>query len=309
MLGFRDRVSILMYHRVLASPDPLRPGDIDATAFDWHLRLLARWFNVLPLREAAHRLREKSLPPRAVCITFDDGYADNATQALPLLQKHGLHATFFIATGYLNGGRMWNDTVIDAFARMRGDRIALTDHALGCYDIATPEQRYAAIKDVIGKIKYLPRQERELKTQALAAAAGGALPDDLMMTSSQVLALRAAGMEVGAHTMHHPILARTNPEDAEREIAGSRQALQALLNDEVATFAYPNGRPGRDYGKTHVDMVRRAGFEVAVSTAWGAARSEMDRFQLARIAPWDATPLRFGLRIARSYIEAAPTLL
>lgn len=309
MFGFKDRVAILMYHRVLPRPDALRPGDVDVAAFDWQIRLFKRWFNVLPLREAARRLREKDLPPRAVCITFDDGYADNATLALPVLQKHGLPATFFIATGYLDGGRMWNDTVIEALARMPGEACDLQSIGLDRHTIATAEQRYAAVKAVIGQIKYLAPAEREQKTKEIAAAARVALPDDLMMTSAQVRELLAAGMEVGAHTVSHPILAQTAPESAEQEIVTSRRTLQHLLNDEIATFAYPNGRPGRDYEKPHVDMVQRAGFEVAVSTAWGAARSTMDRYQLARIAPWDSTPLRFGARVARSYIEVAPTLL
>lgn len=309
MFGFKDRVAILMYHRVLPRPDALRPGDVDVAAFDWQMRLFKRWFNVLPLREAARRLREKDLPPRAVCITFDDGYADNATLALPVLQKHGLPATFFIATGYLDGGRMWNDTVIEAIARMLGETCDLDSLGLGRHGIATAEQRYAAVKAVIGQIKYFSPPEREEKARAIAEAARVVLPDDLMMTSAQVMSLHVAGMEVGAHTVSHPILAQTTAEEAEREIVTSRKTLQTLLNDDIATFAYPNGRPGRDYEKLHVDMVQRAGFEVAVSTAWGAARSDMDRFQLARIAPWDNTPLRFGLRVARSYVEGAPTLL
>lgn len=112
-------LSILIYHRVLARPDPLFPGEVDRALFERQLRLLKRFYTVLPLSVAVQRLRDGSLPPRAACITFDDGYADNAEHALPLLRQYGLHATFFIATGYLNGGQMWNDRVIDAVRRRR----------------------------------------------------------------------------------------------------------------------------------------------------------------------------------------------
>ncbi|MDP1007558.1 polysaccharide deacetylase family protein, partial [Klebsiella pneumoniae] len=85
--------------------DPLFPDEIDAARFDAILGWLRSWFNVLPLDEAAQRLKDGSLPARAAALSFDDGYADNHDIALPLLQKHGLPCSFFIATGFLDGGR------------------------------------------------------------------------------------------------------------------------------------------------------------------------------------------------------------
>lgn len=298
-----------MYHRVLPRPDALRPWDVDVQSFEWQTRLLARYFNVLPLREAARRLQGGSLPARAVSITFDDGYADNLLLALPILKKYELHATFFIATGFLDGGRMWNDTVIETFARAPGLSLSLENLGLGRYSLTTTAERFAAIKDVLGKVKYRTVAERVSITEAMAAQVSHSLPNDLMMTTAQLRTLYAAGMEIGAHTEQHPILARTTPAEAEREISASRHRLQEMLNDPVATFAYPNGRPGTDYESQHVTMLRNAGFEVGVSTAWGSARRGMHPLQLARIAPWDTTPVRFGLRIARSYFGAAPELL
>ncbi len=309
MFSFNKRLAILMYHRVLARAEPLRPWDVDTRAFDWQMRLLARYFNVLPLPEATRRVQDGSLPARAVSITFDDGYADNLLLALPILKKYQLHATFFIASGFLDGGRMWNDTVIETFARASGTHLSLTSLGLGRYPLDNMMQRFAGVKEVLGKVKYRSTQERVALTDAMAALVAQELPRDLMLTTAQLRALHAAGMEIGAHTVNHPILARTTPQEAEYEIVQSRRRLQELLDDPIATFAYPNGRPGTDYATAHVAMVRNAGFDGAVSTAWGAARRGMNRFQLARIAPWDVTPARFGLRIARSYFGAAPALL
>ena len=309
MFGFENRLAILMYHRVLARPDPLRPWDVDTHAFEWQMRLLARYFKVLPLPEAAQRVQEGSLPARAVSITFDDGYADNFLLALPLLQKYQLHATFFIATGFLDGGRMWNDTVIETFARAPGTSLSLENLGLGRYELSSMAQRFAAVKEVLGKVKYLPVQERVQLTEAMAAQDAQELPRDLMMTTTQLRALHAAGMEIGAHTVNHPILARTTAPEAEHEIVESRRCLQGLLSDPIRTFAFPNGRPATDYEALHVTLVRKAGFDVAVSTAWGCAQRGMHALQLARIAPWDTTPARFGLRIARSYFGQAPKLL
>ncbi|MCU0943281.1 MAG: polysaccharide deacetylase family protein, partial [Hydrogenophaga sp.] len=112
--GASARLSVLIFHRVLAQPDPLFPGVPDVRRFDEVCRWLARWFRVMPLDEAVRALKRGNLPARAAAITFDDGYADNHDQALPVLRAHGLPATFFVATGFLDGGRMWNDTLIES---------------------------------------------------------------------------------------------------------------------------------------------------------------------------------------------------
>jgi 2-methylisocitrate lyase-like PEP mutase family enzyme len=73
------------------------------------------------------------------------------------------------------------------------------------------------------------------------------------------------------------------------------------LGRRIDLFAYPNGRPGRDYAPEHAKLVRELGFKAAVSTSWGAARSGHDLYQLPRFTPWDKTPLRFVLRLFRNY--------
>src|SRR6185503_4669404 len=104
---FSSSLSILIYHRVLHAPDPLFPEEVWAEQINSQLEVVKRWFTVLPLSDAVARLRTGRLPRRAACITFDDGYADNAVEALPILRRQGMPATFFVATGFIDGGRMW----------------------------------------------------------------------------------------------------------------------------------------------------------------------------------------------------------
>lgn len=302
----RGRLSILIFHRILAVPDPLLPGELDAARFNEVCGWLRRWFNVLPLDEAVRGLAGHRLPARALAITFDDGYADNHDVALPILARHGLRATFFIATGFLDGGRMFNDTVIEAVRRtphalldLRGVQDAgpiATLHRVG--DTAAKQDTFAAI---VNAVKYLPQAQRDATVAAIAARSGALLPNDLMMRSDQVLALHRAGMQIGAHTVSHPILARTAPDDARKEMAQSRRTLEALTGARVGLFAYPNGRPGQDYGSGHAAMVRDLGFDAAVSTAPGTADSRCDPFQLPRFTPWDRSRLRFGVRMLANY--------
>ena len=112
--GADARHSTLIFHRVLTAPDPLLPDEPTAAEFEQRMRWVQRYFNVLPLAEAVARLQSRTLPARSLAITFDDGYADNEQIAAPILTKLGLPATFFIASGYLDGGRMFNDSIIAA---------------------------------------------------------------------------------------------------------------------------------------------------------------------------------------------------
>jgi peptidoglycan/xylan/chitin deacetylase (PgdA/CDA1 family) len=127
-----------------------------------------------------------------------------------------------------------------------------------------------------------------------------------MMRAGQVRALHAAGMDVGAHTLTHPILANQPIDVARREIVESGERLSEILRAPVRLFAYPNGKPGRDYGPEHVRIVRQAGYVAAVSTAWGVAGASADRFQLPRFTPWDRTPGRFALRLIRNAMLRTP---
>lgn len=299
--GARARLSVLIFHRVLPEPDPLFPGEMHAARFDAVCGWVRGWFNVLPLDEAARRLAEGTLPARAMAITFDDGYADNQQVAAPILRRHGLTATFFVATGFIDGGRMWNDTVIESIRRTTAGRIDLSDieglESLGALPLTRATDRRAAIDAVIGRVKYFEPAQRAVAVGGVARAGGAELPDNLMMSSQQVRDLHRQGQRIGAHTVHHPILARIAPAEARDEILRSKRTLEALLDGPVDLFAYPNGKPGQDYAPEHAELVRDLGFKAAVSTAWGAARRGDDVFQLPRFTPWDHSRWRYGARL------------
>jgi len=305
--GARARLSILIYHRVLPTDDAFNTWDVTASEFELQMRALAEQFSPLPLSEAVERLAARSLPARAVCVTFDDGYADNAEVALPILRKHRVPATFFIATGYLDGGRMFNDTVTESIRAISTPTLDLASLGLGRLVLDTVEAKRAAIARILPVLKYLPAPEREAQAARLGELAGISPSSDLMMREAQVRELHAAGMGIGAHTVTHPILLNTAPEAARREIVESGRRLAEILREPVRLFAYPNGKPGVDYGAEHVQMVRDAGFAAAVSTGWGVATERSDRFQLPRFTPWDRTPGRFALRLIRNMRNADST--
>lgn len=298
----RSRLLILFYHRVHRQPDPMRSADVDAATFDWQMHLLSQIFTILPLSEAVARLKANDLPANAICVTFDDGYADNVEVALPILQRWNVPATFFLTTAYFGNGRMWNDTIIEAVRLASGPRLDLTPLALGEYEIASMGQRSKAASAVLRQLKHLPRLERDRQVEYLLDLLQVDVTDRPMMTAEQVNDLYHSDMEIGGHTVHHPILTKIPLAEAREEILTGKQRLEQIIGREIQLFAYPNGVPGTDYDWQHVEVVQEAGFVAAFSTAWGSASSGADLYQLPRVAPWDQTPARFCARLLRSYI-------
>lgn len=306
--GKRARLSILIYHRVLTEPDPLTGNQSDKKFFDIQIRMLSRYFNVLPLSEAIERLKEKNLPSKAACITFDDGYADNAENALPILQKYGVPATFFIAAGFIDGGMMWNDKIIELIRHAPGDNLNLGAINLGKHEIDSLGQRRQTMHTLINKLKYQSLDDRHTLIEQLCQLIPIPLPDTIMMTADQLRQLHRAGMEIGGHTLNHPVLARTEYETAYAEIANGKSKLEDIIQAPVRFFAYPNGKPEQDYLPEHVAMIRKIGFEAAFATAQGAADYGSDIYQLPRFTPWNTGRTRFISRMIHNMFRISDTV-
>ncbi len=298
------RLSILIFHRVLPKPDPLFPNEPDAQRFERLMALVARSFDVLPLDQAVQQLAQGQLPPRALAITFDDGYADNHDVALPILQRFGLPATVYVSTGFLDGGRMWNDSVIECLRHTQREQLDLAAWGLSTLPCVTATQRRAAIDALLPIIKYKAPPEREVDIQRLHALCGAPeLSNRLMMQSDDVRALHRAGLGIGAHTVHHPILCSLPDDQAEQEIKQSRDRLQDIVQSPVTQFAYPNGKHGRDYDDRHAAMCRKLGFAAAVATTQGVSRTGDDLFHLRRFTPWQAEDLRWSTALVMHHVR------
>jgi peptidoglycan/xylan/chitin deacetylase (PgdA/CDA1 family) len=295
--GANAPLTVLLYHRVLGRPDELNPGEPGAAQFDAQMAVLSRIFNVIPLDDALSRLADGTLPSRALCITFDDGYLDNVEVALPVLLRHGVVATFFIASGLIDGGRMMHDTVTETVRRLPARAVDLGWMGLGMRVVTDVGSRLALIDDIIRKVKYLPFASRAETCGRLASMVPDALPNDLMMSSEDVRTLKRAGMRIGAHTHEHPILSKLSSAEAKAQIVKSREVLADIVGSAPSMFAYPNGKPGLDYTAEHVAMVKEAGFSSAVSVAFGTASRTSDHHQIPRFCPWDRDPKRLVLRL------------
>ena len=303
--GQRARLSILIYHRVVPREDPLFPSLPAAADFDVQMRTLARQFNVIPLADAVAGLRGGSLPARAACVTFDDGYADNAEVALPVLLRHRLPATFFVATDFIYGGRMWNDTIIEAVRLTRKSSLDLNELGLGTHEVQTLGERRKLARWLLDALKYVAHEERLARVTRIEQIVGEDLPRNLMMTTDQVRAMHRAGMGIGGHTASHPILARLDRAAARAEIQRGKDKLEEIIQSRVAHFAYPNGKPGEDYLPEHVGIVKEMGFDAAVTTAQGVSSGASDPYQLPRFGPWDKSPVKYALRMTQNLFRTS----
>ncbi len=285
----------------------MRPDEPTVEEFDWQMRLLCNNFTPVSLPDALEGLRTGTLPSRAVCVTFDDGYADNEQFAVPILQKYGIPATIFISTGFLNGGRMWNDSIIETLRNFEGKRLDLTELDLGYYSMDSIAERLVTVDSIVRRIKHLDPQVRTALVREIEKRVTF-LPNDLMLTDGQIQSLARNGISIGAHTVNHPILCSVSGEIARREIKDSKLYLEELLQTPIDFFAYPNGKPDLDYREEHRDIVKELGFKAAVSTHWGVSTNQSDRFQLPRFTPWDRGELKFAIRLLTGYRRIDPLI-
>ena len=300
----RPRPLILMYHRV-ATPavDPWGLA-VSPRHFEEQLATLSRTRTVLSLADMVSQLQSGTLPANAVALSFDDGYADNLSQAAPRLLHTGIPATLFVATDFLDQPReyWWDelatlllgDTAIDCDVddghqiwrvRVGGSDDEASRSWRAWQEPATDRQR--AFSDTYTRLRARPAVDRERVVACLRNAAGGmrSLADDRPMTAGELRAWSdTQGLDVGAHTRTHPFLPALDRAAADHEILGSKRACERLLNRTIAGFAYPHG--GQD---EHVRrLVAQNGFAWACTTEPRALQPhEPDLYALPRLAAPD----------------------
>jgi peptidoglycan/xylan/chitin deacetylase (PgdA/CDA1 family) len=254
-------VAVLCYHGVRANGSDeqqvsLPSLHIGADDLDAHCRFISEACNPISL---SHWLAAASggppLPPRPVLVTFDDGYRSVHDLALPILRKHGVPALAFICTGPVERGELfW----FDAVNRLRGEA-------------------------TVDAMKRLPFEEWQA---AAADQASRADPDDpnAPMTIENVRSLANSGLvEIGAHTVSHPILARTPANGQAEEMRCSKQRLEEWIGRPVVAFAYPNGEYPDDYDDATVKLAEAAGFTCAFTTNKGMAPSGTVSLEIPRL--------------------------
>jgi peptidoglycan/xylan/chitin deacetylase (PgdA/CDA1 family) len=246
------------------------------------LRILRCVANVVPLASAlADLTMGRPMPPRAVAITFDDGYRDNLTKAAPLLRELELPATCFLVPGILaRTTRAWWEELASAVAHAQAPEITWEGRA---HSLRTPVERHTAACSLADRLKGSNRVARET---ALDTLIGLLEPtrryssDQHFMDWDEALKLREH-MEIGSHSLHHAILSQESAEEQSADLRSARTQLQEQLGVEASMLAYPNGT-GADYTPSTFVAASHAGHSHAVTTRRGLNEATTPRYEVRR---------------------------
>lgn len=261
----RSRVAIIVYHQVSSESPPWLPGAVRPEDFEIEIRYLCKVAEILPLEWLVNRLYlGESIPQRAVCITFDDGYKHNYTTAYPILRKYNAPATIFLTTGCIGGPNIfWWSKVNFAI----WNTIATEFEVAGLkhyYLRSSADRRHTAI-EINHYLMKLPTKGRDLLLERLLKVLRVELPDNIgeqvTLSWDEVLKMSQNGISFGAHTVTHPILTRLPSEEAREEICNSKKNVEERLGKPCTLFAYPDG----DFNAEIVELVRESGFTAAVT--------------------------------------------
>jgi peptidoglycan/xylan/chitin deacetylase (PgdA/CDA1 family) len=297
-------VVILMYHRVNELPDYPYEIVVKPQNFAQHMRIIRKHYNPMRLLELAEALKHDSLPDRCVVVTFDDGYVDNFTQALPILEKYQVPATIFVATGNIDSGRefWWDELerIILKPAKLSQELELSVDGKSYRWSTTTIEERNQARKDLHSLIKPLPFKERERHLDELAAWAGQTRegrPNHRTMRTDELRQLaQSKFIDVGAHTVTHPQLSAHSYEDQKLEIVEGRERLESIIGEPVKLFAYPYGSRA-DYDDSSARVAKSCGFEAICTTVRGNVNPGSDVLDLPRFPAddWDSKVFEYYL--------------
>jgi peptidoglycan/xylan/chitin deacetylase (PgdA/CDA1 family) len=272
---------IIYFHRVLKEFDPFYPDAILDNDFEKLIIYLKAFFDIVPLELI--KTPGKGLPRLA--ITFDDGYLDNLLVAKPILDKHDVPATFFIATKGIDSGILWYDKITEAFRASNNIYCKDTNSLI---PLSNTKFRTEAASDLIFKNKSRKiTQDPEGDMNELLVGIGLPSYPRLMMNSRELKLITSNGLhQLGAHTHDHTILTSTGIDEAREQITKSKVLLEQITGKEILFFAYPNGRPTFDFNDSHKQIINTLGFKFAFSTSDGGISAASDRLALPRFFPY-----------------------
>lgn len=274
-------LTVLTFHRVLPPSDP-RAHDADP---EWTISLDAftdcvafsrKHFNVVSLDEVLEaRRRGGALPPRPALLTFDDGWADNAEYAVPVLEAYKIPAVIFVASDAI-GARapFWREGLR---AAARGGRLddVIWDALWTSVDRAPPRRSDEALEALLSHLFALGRAKRD----DVLAPWCSRLEDGRrhMMTIDELRNVCARGIAIGAHGRTHEPLSLC--EDLDDELIQPRQRLGELLGVPVTTLALPHSR----FTPEVLWRAERAGYELVFTGAPELTPTRVIPFTIGRV--------------------------
>lgn len=301
--------AIVLYHRVIDLKNDPQMLAVSPDNFYNQVKYLKENFELLSIEDFYGFLQRKtSLPKRSVILTFDDGYADNFHQALPILESLNAQALFYISTSRLDSQlEMWWDDLERIFltALPLPQQLTLKIKSKGYNFLTnTEENRIKAYHELHVLLKYCKVDERDQLIGSLsdwASAGYRGRQSNFMMTSEEVKKMSlSASAVIGAHTHNHPALSVLSFEEQLNEMQQSKTILENIIGKKVVHFSYPFGSRS-DYNEDSMRAAKAAGFKMICANYYGQVHSWTDRFALPRILIRNWTENEFKQKAKRFF--------
>lgn len=294
----RDKIAVLMYHRIIPIREISRATQagmvVEPFTLDLHIRYLQNYFEIVPLSNLlSFRYGDRrSLRRKPSCVlTFDDGWYDFYKYAYPILKMHNVPATVFLPTDFIGTNRwFWTDRVGFLFDRMAQFMPAkkfssffrdplLRD--LMCVS-GTHEAR---LEKMIGFLKTykIEKIEQILSEVSIELGEDPTPKNRAFLSWDEVREMSDSGLvSFGSHTAAHLLMTTVTEGQAEDELKKSMDALIAhnITDNKFISFSYPNG----NFSDRLSEMVREAGYHLAVTTQYGWCSYGANPFTIPRIA-------------------------
>jgi peptidoglycan/xylan/chitin deacetylase (PgdA/CDA1 family) len=271
-----------------------------------YFHVLKSSFELCSISEGLAKSESPSGKP-ILCISFDDGYFDNFSNALPILEEKGVTATFFVATSGVERGYLDQDVVENWFRTVDAKLIPVAlRNVPGGPELGEFPERAKAYQTYLNYFKYLsPEHQAKIAMARLDQIQPLTAFNNCMMKPEHVKRLVEFGHEVGGHTHSHRILTTVDDNEALDEISSCKEKLEEWTQGPVSLFAYPNGNPEKDFTDAHINMVKQCGFDFAFSTKDGGIKNSKSDVPGARFLPYRREPVQFALSSLKIMGETA----
>lgn len=275
---------ILIYHSVNDNEEFVPFRSVNLNLFEKQMRFLSKNLKVGSIYDY---LNGKC----GVSITFDDGYKNNYTNAYPILKKYNLSATFFVTTGLIGSGKIkWDDKIASVIQNTTLKRLS----------ILNKEYVLDNKMDVIDElIAFLNKKDEEFKQRIVREIINqlGDSKQNIMMSWYNIKEMSENNMFFGSHSVSHCNLAKVSLQDAEKEIALSKKAIEEKIKKKVDLFSYPYGGIA-DFNEDILKLLRKHGFICGLLNGC----SSNDGFSLARYgAPQNLFLFKLKMKHPRFY--------
>ncbi len=285
-----EGVLILNYHRIGDARHSLFDRNLwSATAEDFERQIaqISQRFDVIGLPDFERALADPH--GRYVMVTFDDGYRDNYSLAYPILKRHGVPATFFLTTGFIDAPQVpWWDEIAWMVRTSRLTALDASRWTSSPVSFDEPD-REAAIGRLLAVYKGLAGEQTEEYLEFLAEAlqserCPNQIANELWMTWDMIREMQSNGMTFGGHTVTHPVLSNLPSQQQDWEIGECKRRLIEELGEPIEAFSYPVGGRASFNTFTRASLARH-GYRWGFSYIGGHCRpGHRDPFSINRAA-------------------------